>query len=101
MRFFITFSYDGTRYHGWQRQPNGITVQERLEEALSAVLRAPIEVTGAGRTDTGVHASMMVAHFDLQPALMENVAPTPERFPQQLAYRLNRILPSEIGRAHV
>ena len=97
MRFFITFAYDGTRYHGWQRQPNGITVQERLEEALSAVLRAPIEVTGAGRTDTGVHASMMVAHFDLQPALMENVATTPERFPQQLAYRLNRILPSDIA----
>ena len=65
MRFFITFSYNGTRYCGWQRQPNGIAVQEDLEKALSTILRTPIELTGAGRTDAGVHALNMVAHFDI------------------------------------
>ena len=65
MRFFITFSYNGTRYCGWQRQPNGIAVQEELEKALSTILRTPIELIGAGRTDAGVHALNMVAHFDI------------------------------------
>ena len=65
MRFFITFSYNGTRYCGWQRQPNGIAVQEELEKALTTILRTPIELTGAGRTDAGVHALNMVAHFDI------------------------------------
>ena len=65
MRYFITLSYDGTRYHGWQVQPNGISVQGELQRALSLILRQDIQVTGAGRTDTGVHARMMVAHFDL------------------------------------
>ena len=64
MRFFITLSYDGTRYHGWQIQPNGCSVQEKLEWGLSTILRQDIAVTGAGRTDAGVHAAMMVAHFD-------------------------------------
>lgn len=64
MRYFIYLSYDGARYHGWQRQPNGISVQEVLEHALSTLLRQPIEVVGAGRTDAGVNATMMVAHFD-------------------------------------
>ena len=66
MRYFITLSYDGTRYHGWQVQPNGDTVQQRLQDALSTLLRQPVEVVGAGRTDTGVHARMMVAHFDIE-----------------------------------
>ena len=66
VRFFITLSYDGTRYHGWQIQPNGDSVQQRLQEALSTILRQPIEVVGAGRTDAGVHARMMVAHFDTE-----------------------------------
>ena len=66
MRYFITLTYDGTRYHGWQIQPNGDSVQQRLQEALSTLLRQPIEVVGAGRTDTGVHARMMVAHFDIE-----------------------------------
>ena len=65
MRFFITFSYNGTRYCGWQRQPNGIAVQEELEKALTTILRTPLELTGAGRTDAGVHALNMVAHFDI------------------------------------
>jgi len=63
-RFFIFLSYDGTAYHGWQVQPNAIGVQQRLNEALTTLLRTPTEVVGAGRTDTGVHAGTMVAHFD-------------------------------------
>lgn len=55
-RYFITFSYDGTNYHGWQIQPNANTVQQELQRALSILLRKEIEVVGAGRTDTGVHA---------------------------------------------
>ena len=64
MRYFITFSYDGTVYHGWQIQPSGVSVQEVLQKALSTLLRTEITVTGAGRTDAGVHARTMVAHFD-------------------------------------
>jgi len=58
-------AYDGTSYHGWQVQPNGITLQEVMEKALSTLLREETSITGAGRTDTGVHASRFVAHFDL------------------------------------
>ena len=86
MRYFITFSYDGGRYHGWQIQPNGVSVQEKLEWALSTLLRETISVTGAGRTDAGVHARMMVAHFDAG-----------ELDCQQLAYKLNRLLPQDIA----
>ena len=63
-RYFIQLSYDGTNYHGWQIQPNGITVQEKVEKVLSVVAREKIPVTGAGRTDAGVHASFYVAHFE-------------------------------------
>lgn len=87
-RYFIWFNYDGTRYHGWQIQPNGITVQGELQRCLTTVLRHPIEVTGAGRTDTGVHARQMVAHFDWE---------LPPIDCQQLAYRLNRMLPPDIS----
>ena len=87
MRYFITFSYDGTRYHGWQIQPNGDSVQERLERALSTLLRREVNVTGAGRTDAGVHARVMVAHFDFDEALDC----------QQLCYKLNRLLPFDIA----
>lgn len=85
MRYFITLSYDGTRYHGWQIQPNGDSVQQRLQEALSTLLRQPIEVVGAGRTDTGVHARMMVAHFEVS------------TFNTQIVYKLNRLLPPDIA----
>lgn len=64
MRFFLRLAYNGTRFHGWQRQPNAVSVQQCLEEALSTVCRHPVELTGAGRTDAGVHARMMYAHFD-------------------------------------
>lgn len=63
-RYFIYLAYDGTAYHGWQIQPNGASVQECLMKALSTLLRREVEVVGAGRTDAGVHASLMVAHFD-------------------------------------
>lgn len=86
-RYFIYLSYDGTAYHGWQVQPNGISVQEEMQKALSTLLRQDIEIVGAGRTDAGVHARVMVAHFDFGQAL--DVA--------QLAYKLNRILPKDIS----
>ena len=88
MRFFITLSYDGTRYHGWQVQPNGPSVQEKLQWALSTILRQDILVTGAGRTDAGVHARMMVAHFDVETMHYEL---------QDLTYKLNRLLPQDIA----
>jgi tRNA pseudouridine38-40 synthase len=64
MRFFIEISYKGTNYHGWQVQPNVNSVQYEINKALSTVLNTKIEVTGAGRTDAGVHAKQMFAHFD-------------------------------------
>ena len=64
MRYFLNFAYNGSPYHGWQRQPNAKSVQQTLEEALCTLLRTSIAITGAGRTDTGVHAELMVAHFD-------------------------------------
>ncbi|SFG00219.1 tRNA pseudouridine38-40 synthase [Prevotella sp. KH2C16] len=86
-RYFIYLSYDGTRYHGWQVQPNGISVQGELQSCLSVLLRKPVEITGAGRTDAGVHARMMVAHFDVDDVFDET----------QLVYRLNRMLPRDIA----
>ncbi|TWP29298.1 tRNA pseudouridine(38-40) synthase TruA [Apibacter muscae] len=71
MRYFIEFSYDGTNYFGYQKQPNQITVQEVLEDRLSKILRTEIKTVGAGRTDTGVHASKMFAHFDYADDLTE------------------------------
>ncbi len=92
MRYFVTLSYDGTRYHGWQVQPNGASVQETLQRCLSTLCRQDIEVVGAGRTDAGVHAAKMVAHFDV-PSAAE--MPFPDC--AQLAYRLNKILPHDIA----
>ena len=87
MRYFITLSYDGTDFHGWQIQPNGNSVQEELQKALSTLLRQPVAVVGAGRTDAGVHARKMVAHFDCQEPI--DCA--------QLAYRLNRMVPRSMS----
>lgn len=64
MRYFLELSYNGSGFHGWQSQPNAISVQETVEKALSTILREEISITGAGRTDTGVHALQMYAHFD-------------------------------------
>ena len=65
-RYFIYISYNGTRYCGWQKQPNGLSIQQCIEEALSILQRQPVCIVGAGRTDAGVHASWMAAHFDLE-----------------------------------
>lgn len=91
MRYFITLSYDGTRYHGWQVQPNGNSVQAEMEKALTVLLREPVAVVGAGRTDAGVHARKMVAHFDFNAALDCH----------NLAYKLNRFLPCDISVSRV
>ena len=63
-RYFVELSYDGTNYHGWQSQPNAVTVQQVMEQAFTTLLKEEIALTGCGRTDTGVHASRFVAHFD-------------------------------------
>ena len=98
MRFFITLSYDGTRYHGWQIQPNGDSIQQQLQEALSTLLRQPIEVVGAGRTDTGVHARMMVAHFKApHPPLGGEIVNCQLSIVNDLAYKLNKLLPQDIA----
>lgn len=86
-RYFINISFDGTAYHGWQIQPNGMSVQQRLQDCLSRILRQGIDVVGAGRTDAGVHAKMMICHFDNDKGI-DCV---------QLAYRLNQILPQDIS----
>ena len=65
-RYFIYLGYNGKKFCGWQIQPNGITVQQSIEEALATLLRQPVPIVGAGRTDAGVHARLMVAHFDWQ-----------------------------------
>ena len=87
MRYFIHLSYDGTRYHGWQIQPNAVTVQGELERGLSLILRRDVSIVGAGRTDTGVHARHMAAHFDVSEPIDH----------QQVGYRLNRIMPPDIA----
>lgn len=65
-RYFMRLSYLGAPFHGWQRQPNGVSVQSTIEDALTTILRSPTPIVGAGRTDAGVNASMMVAHFDVE-----------------------------------
>ncbi|MBD5225019.1 MAG: tRNA pseudouridine(38-40) synthase TruA [Bacteroidales bacterium] len=72
-RYFMNLAYLGRNFHGWQRQPNAISVQEKLETALSTVTRTEVAVTGAGRTDAGVNASTMIAHFDLPEANADEV----------------------------
>ena len=86
MRFFIEISYRGTNYHGWQVQPNNITIQAVINKALSTILKEEIFVTGAGRTDAGVHANQMYAHFDTKTAFEID----------KLIFRLNQFLPNDI-----
>jgi tRNA pseudouridine38-40 synthase len=88
-RYFIQLAYDGSDYYGWQIQPNRKTVQEVLEHALSTLLKSRISVTGAGRTDTGVHASYFIAHFDSSSGVFD---PASDRF----IFKLNRFLPGDI-----
>lgn len=68
-RYFMHLAYRGEAYHGWQSQPNAVSVQQVLEEALSTIVRSDIRITGAGRTDAGVNARMMIAHFDMPYAI--------------------------------
>ena len=86
MRYFLTLSYLGTHYNGWQVQPNAGSVQATLESALTTILRQPVGVTGCGRTDAGVHARCYVAHFD-----------TEGEIPTAFLYRLNSLLPQDIA----
>jgi tRNA pseudouridine38-40 synthase len=86
LRYFIELSYNGKAYHGWQNQPNAISVQQVLEEALTRLLNTNVSIVGAGRTDAGVHASQMFAHFDLD-----------KKLEQDLVYKLNSYLPKDIA----
>ena len=86
MRYFITFTYRGTDFHGSQTQPNGNTVQAEMEAAFATILRQAVPLTFAGRTDAGVHADKMVAHFDMDQAV-----------PANFAARLNNLLPDSIA----
>lgn len=85
MRYFIELSYNGKNYHGWQIQPDVISVQEKLNKAVSTIFQEKIAVVGAGRTDTGVHASQMFAHFNTEITLKGDVP-----------HKLNSLLPSDI-----
>lgn len=86
MRFFIELAYNGKSFHGWQIQPNAVSVEGTVENALSLLLKEPIDIIGAGRTDTGVHARLMVGHFDCHTKAID----------LDLIHRLNSFLPSEI-----
>lgn len=87
MRYFIQLSYNGSAYHGWQIQPNAVTVQETIQDALSKLLNTNSSITGAGRTDTGVHAFQMFAHFDVDETLDT----------ENLTFKLNSFLPKDIA----
>ncbi|MCU0431112.1 MAG: tRNA pseudouridine(38-40) synthase TruA [Cytophagaceae bacterium] len=87
MRYFLEIAYHGGAYHGWQRQPNALGVQEVIEGTMRTLFRAPaLEITGSGRTDTGVHASYQVAHFDVE-----------QEINGHHLFRLNCMLPSDIA----
>lgn len=86
-RYLIQLAYDGTSYHGWQIQPNGSSVQEVLQIALSTLLREEVKVVGCGRTDTGVHAKYFVAHIDIESSIEDA---------DKLCYKLNGFLPKDI-----
>ena len=87
MRYFADIEFDGTAYSGWQIQPHSPSVQQTLEEALALFLRQKIDVTGAGRTDAGVHAAQMIAHFDLDEC----------QDCEWIKHKLNGILPPDIA----
>jgi len=91
LRYFIQLSYKGTAYHGWQVQKNARSVQELVNKALSTVLRAPIETLGCGRTDTGVHALQLFAHFDYEKKFR----------PDKILIALNGLLPHDIAVQHI
>ena len=87
MRYFLELTYNGKAYHGWQIQPNAISVQEVIEKTLSTLLNETISIVGAGRTDAGVHASQMFAHFDTEAEFVV----------KDFIYKLNSFLPKDIA----
>jgi tRNA pseudouridine38-40 synthase len=87
VRYFIEIAYNGKNYFGWQRQPEQISIQQVLEETISTLLRKEIKLTGAGRTDTGVHAKQLFAHFDSDK--IENF--------DEFIFRMNSFLPMDIS----
>lgn len=87
MRYFVDLAYNGTNFHGWQIQPNAVTVQEKVNNALSLLLKQNINCMGAGRTDTGVHATKMIAHFDADIPFDRD----------DLKFKLNSFLPKDIA----
>ena len=87
-RYFIYLAYNGEKYFGWQTQPNGETVQETIEKALTTLLRTPTAILGAGRTDSGVHARNMIAHFDCDIEELDI---------DDLLFKLNNFLPRNIA----
>ncbi|MBZ9632626.1 tRNA pseudouridine(38-40) synthase TruA [Salegentibacter sp. LM13S] len=87
MRYFLELAYFGKAYHGWQNQPNAISVQEEIEKALSVVFQYKIDIVGAGRTDAGVHAKQIFAHFDVEKELQK----------EAFQFKLNSLLPADIA----
>lgn len=87
MRYFLELSYNGKAYHGWQNQPNAISIQEVIEKALSTLLRETIAIVGAGRTDAGVHAKQMFAHFETESEFVD----------ESFKFKLNSFLPKDIS----
>lgn len=87
-RFVLELAYKGTHYHGWQLQPNALSIQQLLNRALTILFRQEVETVGAGRTDTGVHASCFVAHFDLLE--VSNIRP------ERVVFQLNALLPPDV-----
>ncbi|MBI5914949.1 MAG: tRNA pseudouridine(38-40) synthase TruA [Bacteroidetes bacterium] len=86
MRYFSELAYLGTKYNGWQKQPYSPSVQQTIEQAFSTILGTAIEVTGCGRTDTGVHASQYFMHFDFE-----------GKFPKEFLRRINKLLPPDVA----
>ena len=87
MRYFIELSYNGTNYHGWQKQLNANSVQEELTKCISILLKEEVEIIGAGRTDSGVHADQMFAHFDTEKIFDSD----------KIVSKLNSFLPNDIS----
>ncbi len=87
MRYFLELSYFGKAYHGWQNQPNAISVQEEIENAISVVFQHKIDIVGAGRTDAGVHAKQIFAHFDVEEELQK----------EAFQFKMNSLLPADIA----
>lgn len=87
MRYFITVAYDGTNFYGWQKQPNALGVQQKVEEVFSTILNRPIDIMGSGRTDAGVHASKQVFHVDLEEGVSVD----------SLLYNANKMLTKDVA----